>query len=404
MTEGPISSDYNVPHDARARTAEDDEISLVDFLLVFARYKKQIMGVPLIAAVAAAALSLLMPNIYTGTARVLPPQQTQSAAAAMLAQIGTVVGIGGGSAAVRNPSDLYVGMLKSRTVADNLIARFDLMKRYGVTRMSDARERLAGVTTFASGKDGIIAVEVDDEDPKVAADLANAYVDELLALTKVLAVTEAAQRRLFFEQQFAQVKEELAKSESAARQALQQRGLVKVDDQARAMVETTARLRAQISLKEVQIGAMRSFASERNPELVVAQQELDSLRRELGRIEGAGTSPVSASGSDGKGLENLRLLRDLRYNEVLYELMARQYEIARIDEAREASILQVLDKAVQPDRKSKPKRSLIVVFVMLSALIAVLLWIAAREALIRASADPVRATKLDAFKRSFSWR
>jgi tyrosine-protein kinase Etk/Wzc len=375
--------------------------SLVDLLLLFARYKKAILGAPLLAAFVAAGLSLLMPNIYTGVARVLLPQQSQSTAAAMLAQVGSMIGAVGGST-LRNPTDLYLGMLRSRTVADNLVKRFDLMTRYEAKQMSAARERLAGETSLTGGRDGIITIEVNDKDPKVAAALANGYVEELLALTRVLAVTEAAQRRLFFEKQFARIKDELVKSESTARQALQQRGLVKVDDQARAMVETTARLRAQISLKEVQIGAMRSFASERNPELLVAQQELESLRRELGRIEGTGSGPAD-TGSDGKGLENLRLLRNLRYNEVLYELMAKQYEIARIDEAREASVLQVLDEAVEPDRKSKPKRSVIVLFVMLSTLVAVVVWIAVREAVIRTSADPVRAAKLSAFKRSMSW-
>jgi uncharacterized protein involved in exopolysaccharide biosynthesis len=255
-----------------------------------------------------------------------------------------------------------------------------------------------------AGKDGIIAIGVDDKDPKFAADLANAYVDELYKLTQVLAVTEASQRRLFFERQFAQAKENLVKAEATARQALQHGGLVKVDDQGRAIVETTARLRAQIAAKEVQIGAMRTFASEANPELRFAQKEAESLKHELARLEGSSGFRSVAAESGGKGLDNLRLLRDLKYNEVLYELLAKQYEIAKIDEAKDSAVIQVLDKAIEPDRKSKPKRSLIVLVWMVAALLAAMLWIFVREAIARARDDPRQAGRWQVLKRYLSWR
>jgi uncharacterized protein involved in exopolysaccharide biosynthesis len=287
-------------------------------------------------------------------------------------------------------------MLKSRTVADNLIARFELNKLYEQDYQSDTRKILEGNTTVATSKDGIIVINVDDEDPKRAAELANAYVDELVKLTTVLAVSEASQRRLFFERQLVQAKDNLTATEIAARQGLQKGGLAQVDAQGRSMIEVTARLRAQISAKEVQLGAMRTFAAERNPELQRTQEELQALRRELARIEGS--SPVVAVGRSDEaghsGLDNLGRLRDVKYYEFLYELLAKQYELAKIDEAKDATVVQVMDKAIEPDRRSKPKRTL---FVVVTFLIAGLVSIIAAfifEAVERAKSRPEQAAKI----------
>jgi uncharacterized protein involved in exopolysaccharide biosynthesis len=383
-------------------TGDNDEISLLDLAIVFAKHKKFIFGLPFVVAVIAAGISLLMPSIYTATTKILPPQQSQSAASAMLAQLGGVGGLIGGVG--RSPNDVYVAMLKSRTVADNLIQRFDLMKSSEAKYPSQVRQALAAVTSINSGKDGVVSIEVDDKDPKRAAELANAYVDELLKFTQVLAVTEASQRRLFFERQFAQAKDNLTKAEASARQALQQGGLVKVDDQGRAMVETTARLRAQITVKEVQIGAMRTFAAERNPDLQLAQQELESLRRELAKLEGASGTKAATNGQSGQGIDSLRLLRDVKYHEVIFELLARQYELAKIDEAKDSAVIQVMDKAVEPDLKSKPSRRLIVLVAALAAFFAGILAAFIREWMFKTRSDPLQAERLQTFKRYLAWR
>jgi len=343
----------------------DDEIGMLDLLIVLAKHKRVVLGVPLVVGIAAAIVSLFLPSIYTGTTRILPPQQSASAASSLLNQLGGVLGSltgGGGGALGKNPSDLYVGMLKSRTVADKLIARFDLKNVYEQKMQSSVRNDLQDNTIIAAGRDGIIRIDVEDKDPKRAAELANAYVDELTKLTQVLAVTEASQRRLFFERQLEQAKDSLTASEVAARLGLQKGGLAQVDAQGRSMIAVTARLRAEISVKEVQLGVMRTFAAEGNPELQRTQEELQSLRRELARVEGS--SPIAALGKGeapgSSGLDNLGRLRDVKYYEFLYELLAKQYELAKIDEAKEATIIQVMDKAIEPDRKSKPKRMLIV--------------------------------------------
>jgi uncharacterized protein involved in exopolysaccharide biosynthesis len=405
-----IPSENRKDASAEENTSADDEISLLDLLIVLAKHKRIVLGVPFAAAIAAAVVSLLLPNIYTGTTRILPPQQSASAASALLNQLGGALGglggLAGGALGVRNPNDLYVGMLRSRTIADNLISRFDLGKVYDESRLSDARKRLEKETLIAAGKEGIITVEVDDRDPKRAAELANAYVDELMKLTRVLAVTEASQRRLFFEQQLLQAKDNLTAAELAARKGLQKGGLAQVDAQGRSMIEVTARLRAQISVKEVQIGAMRTFAAEGNPELQRTQQELEALRRELGRVEGS--SPTAALGkgdaTGNTGLDNLGRLRDVKYYEFLYELLAKQYELAKIDEAKDATVVQVMDKAIEPDRKSKPRRSLIVLLFGVLAFLASILWVFLREAASRARADPVRASRLEALGGYLRWK
>jgi uncharacterized protein involved in exopolysaccharide biosynthesis len=324
----------------------------------------------------------------------------------VLAQLGSLASLAGGAVSgVKNPNDLYVGMLKSRTVADNLIQRFDLNKRYEQKFQSETRRRLAAATMIVSGKDGIITVEVDDKDPKRAADLANGYVDELFKLTKVLAVTEASQRRLFFERQLEQAKENLARAEASTRLALEKGGLVLVEGQGRVMAETSARLRAEITVKEIQIGAMRTFASEQNPELQRTQQQMEVLKRELARTEGtSGSRSSSSAESNGKGIENLRLLREMKYNEVTYELLAKQYEIAKIDEAKDSAIIQVMDKAIEPDRKSKPRRSLIVLLSVLVTFLLAIVWAFALEAVAKSNQDPLGADRWQVLKRHIALR
>lgn len=382
----------------------DDEISLLDLVIVLVKRKRLVLGLPIAVAVVSIAVALQMPNIYTGTTKVMPPQQGQSSAAAMLSQLGGLAGFAGGAAGIKSPSDMYIGMLKSRTVADNMVQRFDLMKYYETKLVSDARNALASRTVIAAGKDGIITIDVDDLDPKRAADLANAYVDELFKLTKVLAVTEASQRRLFFERQLNQAKENLARAEVMAKSAVEKGGLASIDAQGRSMIEVTARLRAQISVKEVQIGAMRSYAAEQNPQLKMAQQELAVLKAELAKIEGNGKSGEGVSGEAGAGFENLRLLRDVKYYETIYEMLAKQFELSKIDEAKDSAVLQVMDKAIEPDRKSKPKRAVIVMLSTLAAGFLAVLLAFVSEALEKARQNPESSERMKTLRRYLAWR
>lgn len=335
---------------------------MIALLIVLAKNKKLILTTTLLAAGSAALISFALPEVYRSGTKLLPPQQAQSGAAALLAQLGGAAGAVAGAAGIKNPNDLYVGMLKSRTVADKLIKQFDLKKVYETDSLERTRKMLEDNTTIVAGKDGLITIDVEDENKKLVAPLANGYVAELLRLTRVLAVTEASQRRLFFEQQLELSKNNLAQAEMTLKGALDTHGVTSVDSDSRAIVETVARLRAAISAKEIQLSSMRAFVTPNNQEFKRTQEELISLRSEISKLENGrpetASSPVA--GGDKKGLENIKILRDVKYHQMLYELLAKQYEVARLDEAKDTAVVQVLDPAVEPEKKFKPKRALMV--------------------------------------------
>ena len=343
--------------------ASDSELSVIGILIVLAKHKKMMVGLPLIAAFIAAAVSFALPDVYQANTKLLPPQQAQSGAAALLSQLGGAGGIAAGVAGIKNPNDVYIGMLRSRTIADKLIKQFDLQKAYDIDSHEKTRKRLEDNTLINSGKDGLIVIEVSDENKKFVAPMANSYVDELLKLTKVLAVTEASQRRVFFERQLETSKDNLAKAEMTLKASLDTHGVISVDSDSRAIVETVGRLRAQISAKEIQLSSMQAFVTTNNQEYKRAQQELVSLKGELSKLENGRPALVSEGQTPAKpaiGLENIKILRDVKYHQMLYELLSKQYEVARLDEAKDPSIIQVLDTAVEPERKFKPKRAIII--------------------------------------------
>jgi uncharacterized protein involved in exopolysaccharide biosynthesis len=385
--------------EAQARGAlEPREPRLHDLALVLADHKRLLLGGPVAAALAAALIALLVPNMYTATARILPPQQQQSAAAALLGQLSGLAAASGGSLALRSQSDMFVAMLKSRTVADNLVERFDLRGVYGENTVTDARRRLGWRTEVSNGRDGVIRIDVEDRDPKRAADLANAYVAELESLTLKLTVSEAGQRRLFFEKQLLKAKSDLTEAEVALQRFQEKAGLIAPEAQASMTVSIAASLRAQVTAKEVQLSALRAFATKDNPDLVRTEEELATLREQLakmerdaGRLRGDVLVPVGRA-PEVAG-EYVQRYRDMKYFETLFQLLAKQYEIARIDEARDAVVVQVLDHAVMPEKKSGPMRSLIVALTALVTLFLAVPAAFALEAFRNSRAQPSVRTK-----------
>ncbi|MBZ0106132.1 MAG: hypothetical protein K8H84_10930 [Sulfuricella denitrificans] len=374
-------------------------MGLLDLLLVLAKYRKMIVSVTLGVTLLATVIVFLLPKTYTGNATILPPQQSQTAAISQLSgQLGMLAGLAGASLGGKKNSELYIGMLKSRSVADKLIERFKLGQVYGEKLISETRRCLDDATRVTSGKDGIISIEVDDRDPARAAALANAYVEELQALTQSLAVTEASHRRLFFENQLKQVRDELGKAELALKKTQETTGLMQPQAQAETLISGIAKLRAQLTAKEVEISAIQTFATGRNPDLLIARNELASLKAQLAKAEKADTADggvmVPTGNFPSAGLEYLRRLREVKYQEVVFELMAKQFESAKIDEAKDHAQIQQLDKAEIPERKSAPRRLLIIVLsallaAMLSVLVALL-----REALERSGQNPYQAERL----------
>lgn len=299
----------------------------------------------------------------------------------MLAQIAGAPNANiGGAIGMKSQADLYVGMLKSRTIADQLITRFDLLRKYDVSTMIDARKILTSDSFFSSGRDGIVTIEVEAEDPGLAAEMANAYVAELIKLSSGLAVTEAAQRRLFFEKQLTEAKESLTKAQIAAREALTDRGIAIVDGQGKSMIEASAMIRGQITYKEVQIASIQGYATDKNPEIIRLRQEVSSLTNQLAKLEGdVAVKQVDKSGNQTEGFKSLSLLKEVKYNEMLFELMLKQYELARIDEAKEGAFIQVIDIAVVPDKRSSPKRIIVALLGLVVGLFAVIFYLVGRE-------------------------
>jgi len=376
------------------------DIDIVEIMIVLAKRKKLVMGLPALVAVLSLLISLILPNTYKASAKLLPPQQAQSGAAALLSQLGGVASVAAGAAGIKNPNDIYIGMLKSRTVADRLVAQYNLKKVYDTDLQEIARNKLEVSTTIAAGKDGLIAIEFEDRDPKLVAKIVNSYIDHLVELSKTLALTEASQRRVFYEGQLEAAKNNLAKAEMSLKGALETRGVISVDSESRAIVETVGRLRAQVSAKEIQLNSMRAFVTESNPNYKQAEEELASLRNELSRLENgrAGGKAAETDSVKPGGFENIKLLRDVKYYQMLYELLAKQYEVARLDEAKTPSIVQVLDPAVDPERKSKPHRAIIVVLSTLCAVFFAIVWAFVSEARNKALASEQGAVKWQELK------
>lgn len=359
-----------------------NEVSLLELVIIVAKRKKLISIITLAAAIVSALISLSMPNLYKSNVKLLPPQQAQSGAAALLSQLGGVAGMAAGAAGLKNPNDLYVAMLKSRTIADQLIAQFDLKRVYDLEEQEKVRKKLENNTVITSGKDGLITIEVEDKNQLLVARLANAYVTELLRLTRVLAVTEASQRRMFFERQLELSKDKLAAAEVTLKGALDSHGVISVDSESRAIVETVARLRAQASAKEIELNSMRAFVTTNNPRFKLVEEELASLRLELSKLENGRSDDANGpakSGEKQNGFANIKLLRDLKYHQMLYELLAKQFEAARLDEAKDSSVIQVLDPAIDPEKKFKPLRALIVVISSVFAFLAAIVYVLIAE-------------------------
>lgn len=371
---------------------DDDEISLLDLLQVVVDNLRLLVLGPLLCGLAALGISFTIPPSYTAKTQFLPPQQQQSAAASMLASLGSLGGLAGAATGLKSPADQYIAFMKSVSVQDALIDRFKLIEKYEAKLKTDARLALTANLRIASGKDGLISVEVDDVDPKFAADLANAHVEELRKLLSRLAVTEAQQRRMFFEKQLEQTKDNLAKADLALKSSGINSSVLKSSPAS--AVEAVARLKAGISVQEVKLGAMRNYLTENSPEFKQALGELAALKAQLAKAEKE--EPADKGASD-----YVSRYREFKYQETMFELFAKQFELAKVDESREGAVIQVLDTAEPPERKAKPKKALIAVIATLSSGFALLLFVFVRSAIKNASQDEETKLKLQALKGSW---
>ena len=368
--------------------------SLIDLLqLVVDNLRLLVLG-SLGGGLFALAVAFVVPPTFTAKTQFIPPKQQQSSAAAALSDLGVLGGGAAGAiAGIKNPADQYAALVKSTSIADALSEQFQLAERYDEEFKDDILKELAKNTTVLVGvKDGLISVAVDDYDPQTAADMANAYVSELRKLLNRVALTEAQQRRVFYEGLVAHTKEDMVRAERALK------GSAVSKEELRAMPEDTlggvARLKAQVSAQEVKIAAMRGYLADSAPEFKQALTELAALRNQMSRVEQAQDSTTAAT-------DYVARYREFKYQETLYGMYLRQFEVARADESREGAVIQVVDVAEAPERKSKPKKALVALLATFGTGLLMLIYLFSRNALSTAAQDPTYAAKLQQLRSSW---
>lgn len=383
--------------------SREEDFHLLDALIVAIRRRRFILAFTACGAILTLIIVLLLPNRYTAETLVLPPAQNSSLSSALLGQFagsGSLASMAGAGLGIKNPADMYVSLFRSRTIEEEVIQRFGLIARYRDKKMTDARRDFEEHSAVVLGvKDGLIRITVTDRDPRMAADIANAYVDDFRKMSEHLAITEASQRRMFFQQQLLEANDNLANAEEALKHTEQSTGILQIDSQARSLIESAAVLRGQIAAKEVQLQGMRSYATDDNPAMVVAAQELAELKAQLSKLAGSDKTSssdiiVPRGNIPSAGMEYIRKLRDVKYYETISELIAKQFELAKLDEAREGAIVQVADLAVPPDKKSSPHRALTVVLMTLVAFAIAMLWVLASARWEQMLRDPEKSRKL----------
>jgi uncharacterized protein involved in exopolysaccharide biosynthesis len=371
---------------AEAHDSDDEGTGLIELCVILWSRKLLLVLVPLAIGIAALGVAFLMTPIFSARTTFLPPQQQQSAAAAALSSLGSLAGLAG-AGSVKSPADQYVSLMQSVTVSDRIIDRFDLLGVYKSKWRANAHKALASNVSIQLGKrDGLITVTVDDVEPKRAADMANAYVQELMTLTSSLALTEAQQRRVFFEKQLAATKNRLADAQRLLEASGFNEGALRAEP--RAAAESYARLRAEATAAEINLQTMRGYLNENAPEFKQTQSTLAALRSQLLKIEST-SSPSGANGSDYVGK-----YREFKYQETLFELFSKQYELARIDESREGALIQVIDVAKPPELKSKPSRLMIAVGATLASAVLLVVFVLCKHFWRMSMREPHTAERL----------
>lgn len=344
-------------------TPEGRELDLMAVTAVLLRKKRILLLFASVTAllVAITVFFLIRPT-YTAKAVFLPPQTAPGTSMEQLAsQLGSMSVLGTLSG-LKSPGDVYVGILGSRTIADDLIKQFGLQNAYKAKRLSDAEEDLKKHSNFEAGKDGLVTISVEDHDPKRAAAIANGYLDELTTQNGRLALTGASQRRLFFEQQMQNEEHALSDAEVALKKMEEQTGIIAPLDQSRAAINAIEQTRAQITTREIELSALAQSNTEQNPDVIRIRAEIAALQKQLKTLQDGqeknrpGNVQHPTAKVPALELEYVRKARDVAYHEVLFNMLAKQYEAARLDESRDAPVLQVIDRAVVPDKKSGPHR------------------------------------------------
>jgi tyrosine-protein kinase Etk/Wzc len=381
----------------------DHTADLLDVIGLLARDRVRIILITVVVSVITAVGSSLIRPEFSSTAQIIPPPRPQSSMSALFGQLGLVAGFGGVGSLLRNPADMYVGVLRSRTVADRLIQNFNLLSAYHVKRALDAREVLEENTKIEAARNGLITIVVEDHDPNLASDLANAYVDELYRITSTLSTEEATERRSFFDQKLDAEKKQFANAENDLSEMQRKTGLVDPAGQVRLILTQIAQTRAEIASREVQLESMRTFATNQNPDLNRFESESLALKHYLSSLENdqkhisPGDTEIPSGQLPASSLEYLRKLRDVQYHEAMFQLLSRQYEAARIDQAKPLPVIQVIDRAVPADKKSSPQRMLLTLALGAVAFCGAIFWSVTLRAWILYKSVAPNASRLEYF-------
>lgn len=354
------------------RSLEDDEVDLLDYAAVIWRRRWMVAGLCVVALAATFAWTRLSAKIYESTATVIAPKEGGGGGLlGSLAASGLLQQVPGLSIPSLTPNrDLLVSILKSRTVGEAVVRRFSLQERYKARYFEDAIKGLEGLTNIRVSREGVISVTVGDRDPRLAAAMANFYVEELDRLVARYGTGEAGRQRVFLTEQLARARVDLEAAEEGLRRFQERHKAVALQEQTRGAIEAAARLKGEVMAAEVQLQVMRQFATEANPEVVALRRRIEGLRRQLAEMQygdGLGQGRAVGRGADRRdftvplpqvpevGIELARLTREVKVQETLVTLLTQQFEQARLAEARDLPIVQVLDRAVPAERHARPR-------------------------------------------------
>lgn len=387
-------------------------IDLLTVILVLAKDKRRVMLMTAGGLLVGILLSFVLKPTFTATATILPPQQSTSSAAALLGQgsLSGAAGLGGGMLGLKTPADMYVGILESRTIADNVIAACHLRERYKTRTLVDAEVALQAHSVFESGKDNLIHLSVKDGDPMVASKIANSYLDQLYDMNAKLETSEAAQRSRFYDRRIAEEKHALADAEESLRDTQKKTGVIQFSGQAASIINAIAQARANLASRQVALQSAESYLSEDNPDVIRLQREIAALRSHVTELEKSqqsvapGELQIPGGQLPEAALQYERQARELKYHETLFDLLTRQSEAARLDEAKSAPILQIVDHAIPPDRKSGPPRKLLALGFAAFGFLLALVWALIDLFFDRLRAVPEQAQKLDEIRSALRFR
>jgi capsule polysaccharide export protein KpsE/RkpR len=361
-------------------------------------------------------IAFLIPARYDSTVQLMPPDNQSSSGMLMLGQLAAKSGgsslgaVAGDLLGVKSSGALFVGVLSSRTVQDRLIERFQLRKIYSARFEEDARKKLAERTSLAEDrKSGIIAITVTDRDPRRAAAIAQAYVEELNQLVAELSTSAAHRERVFLEERLSAVKQDLDDASQKFSQFASKNTAIDIKDQGRAMVEAAATLQGQMIAAKSELKGLEEIYSSNNVRVRAVQARITELQRQLQKLGGNETSGANQAKSADSLYPSIRelpilgvtwsdLYRRTRIQETVYETLTQQYELAKVQEAKETPSVKVLDAARVPERKSFPPRTLIVCATALAFLGASVFGLMARTQWNEADAmDPTKLFAQEVF-------